>query len=375
MEDTNSDYTIVCGDFNLVLNPDLDSYNYKHINNPRVRQIVLNMMVECDLCDVYRQFNLDRRRFTWRRKNPVKQARLDYFLASSNMLDIIKNCDISLSYRSDHSIQQLDIILNNFNRGKGLWKFNNSLLENKDFLTLINSIIDEEKVKYALPVYDLKFLERTFSSISMTIEPDAFLEVLFLRIRGETIEFASILKKKQLNAEKNLIANIKALESVPQLNSINSELLLDKKAELEQLRNVKMKGQSVRSRLQWLQEGEKPSKYFCNLKNKNYIEKTIRKLKLSNGSIVTKQEEVLDHIRSFYENLFKNRDDNLLDIDLKEMGLEQWRPLEEMGTLITVQELVVVLKRMKSNKTPPPPYRWDHLRIFKKYFGAKLNIL
>ena len=76
------------------------------------------------------------------------------------MLDIIKNCDISLSYRSDHSIQHLDIILNNFNRGKGLRKFNNSLLENKDFLTLINSIIDEEKVKYALPVYDLKFLKK-----------------------------------------------------------------------------------------------------------------------------------------------------------------------------------------------------------------------
>ena len=108
-------------------------------------------------------------------ENPVKQARLDYFLATSNMLDIIKRCDISLSYRSDHSIQQLDIILNNFNRGKGLWEFNNSLLENKDFLTLINSITDEEKVKYVLPVYDLKFLERTFSSISMTIEPDALL--------------------------------------------------------------------------------------------------------------------------------------------------------------------------------------------------------
>ena len=193
------------------------------------------------------------------------------------MLDIIKNCDISLSYRSDHSIQQLDIILDNFNRGKGLWKFNNSLLENKDFLTLINSTIDEEKVKYALPVYDFKFLERTFSSISMTIEPDAFLEVLFLRIHGETIKFASLLKRKQLNAEKNLIADIKALESVPQLNSINSELLLDKKAELEQLRNVKLKGQSVRARLQWLQEGEKPSKYFCNLENKNYIEKNHKK--------------------------------------------------------------------------------------------------
>ena len=144
----------------------------------------------------------------------------------------------------------------------------------------------------------LNFWKKTCSSISMTIEPDAFLEVLFLRICGETIKFTSTLKRKQLNMEKNVIADIKALESVPQLNSINSELLLDKKAELEQLRKVKMKGQSVRARLQWLQE-EKHSKYFCNLENKNYIEKNIRKLKLSNGSIVTKQEEVLDHIRSF----------------------------------------------------------------------------
>ena len=81
------------------------------------------------------------------------------------------------------------------------------------------------------------------------------------------------------------------------------------------------------------------------------IKITLKKLKLSNGSIVTKQEEVLDHIRSLYENLFKNRDDNLSDMDFKKMGLEQRRPLEEMGTLITVQELGAVLKRMKSNKT------------------------
>ena len=350
LDDGNSDYTLICGDFNLVLNPDLDSYNYKHINNPRARQMVLNMMSEFDLCDVFRQFNPDRRRYTWRRKNPVKQARLDFFLASTNMVDVIKNCDISLSYRSDHSIQKLDIILNNFKRGKGLWKFNNSLLENKDFLTLINHIINEEKLKYALPVYDLKYLERSYSPISMTIEPDTFLELLFLRIRGETIKFASTLKKKQRNIEMNLITDIQALES--QANSVNSELLLDKKAELEHLRNIKLKGQSVRARLQWLQEGEKPTKYFCNLENKNYIEKTIRKLQLRDGSIVTEQEKILDNIRAFYENLFKNRDEKLLDIDFKKMGLEQRTPLEEMGNLLTVEELGRVLKKMKPNKTP-----------------------
>ena len=28
---------IIAGDFHLVLNPDMDSYNYKHVNNPDAR--------------------------------------------------------------------------------------------------------------------------------------------------------------------------------------------------------------------------------------------------------------------------------------------------------------------------------------------------
>ena len=71
-------------------------------------------------------------------KNPIKQARLDMFIASSNILDIINKCKIRLSYRSDHSIIELEILLNKFNHGKGVWKFNNSLLENTKYLNPIN---------------------------------------------------------------------------------------------------------------------------------------------------------------------------------------------------------------------------------------------
>ena len=37
---------IIAGDFNLVLNPDMDSYNYKHVNNPDARDQVLDMLVD-----------------------------------------------------------------------------------------------------------------------------------------------------------------------------------------------------------------------------------------------------------------------------------------------------------------------------------------
>ena len=42
----NNDNIIMCGDWNLVINPDLDTNNYLHINNPRARQEVLNSIEE-----------------------------------------------------------------------------------------------------------------------------------------------------------------------------------------------------------------------------------------------------------------------------------------------------------------------------------------
>jgi hypothetical protein len=38
-----------------------------------------------------------------------------------------------------------------------------------------------------------------------------------------------------------------------------------------------MKGKLVRSRAQWVDEGEKPTKYFCGLESKNYTSKIIPK--------------------------------------------------------------------------------------------------
>ena len=74
--------------------------------------------------------NLDVKRYTWRKKNLVKQARLDYFLVPSSMTDIIETINIKPGYRSDHSIVEMQITTSNFTHGSGTWKFNNSLLKN-----------------------------------------------------------------------------------------------------------------------------------------------------------------------------------------------------------------------------------------------------
>ena len=95
----NADYNILCGDFNVALDNEIDTFNYRHVNNPRARRAIIDLMRQYDLSDTYRDLHPDTKRFTWRRRNPVKWARLDMFLASSNILDIMNTCEIRASYR------------------------------------------------------------------------------------------------------------------------------------------------------------------------------------------------------------------------------------------------------------------------------------
>ena len=353
MNKTDTDYIVVCGDFNLVLNPQLDSMNYKNINHPRSRQILLHTMDELNLIDTFRYFHPHVKRYSWRKRNPVKQARLDFFLTSNTMSDIIDNCYIRHSYRSDHSIIELSITLNNFEKGKGVWKLNVGLLKNPDYVNLVNRIIEDEKLKYALPVYNIEYIKNTDKKLNFSIDPDKFLEMIYLRVRGETIKFASHLKNVNTKIEKKLIKEIENMESQENTN-LSSEILNCRKQQLEKIREEKIQGQIVRSRMQWLSEGERPSKFFCKLENKNFIEKTIKKLKLDNGTITTNQQEILENIGLYYKKLFQKR----------EMYSWNWANLisektdtpkitaSHLGDLVTSEEMSDALSKMKNNKSP-----------------------
>ena len=48
------DYTVICGDFNLALDQEMDTLNYKTINNPRAKKKILETMENHDLIDIYR---------------------------------------------------------------------------------------------------------------------------------------------------------------------------------------------------------------------------------------------------------------------------------------------------------------------------------
>ena len=342
-----ADHVMMCGDFNLVLDPLLDCHNYTNINNPQARQKVLQMINNLDLTDSFRHLNNNVKRFSWRKKIPLKQGRLDYFLTSHTMIDMIDSCDIKPSYRSDHSIIEINLAISNFVIGRGTWKINNSLLKNKEYLALINRVIDDEKERYCLPVYNIHYIKENFADLTFSIDDDLFLEVLFMKIRGETIKFATSLKKRQTSQEKQLLQDITNLEATS-LGQSNSTLLEDKKVELENLRKEKVRGHMIRTRLQWLNEGEKPTSFFCKLESKHCTEKTMKKIQTNSGTVVMDQKLILKEIENFYCNLFKSKDHNIENYNYKEeIKRANLKCVEkvQLGQEVSVTELGRALKK------------------------------
>ena len=376
IENNPSDYLIICGDFNMVLDPNKDSKNYKHINNPKARQKLKCILDNHNLIDIYRYRNPDSKKYTWRRKNPIKLARLDYFITSESLSDIVTNTDIIPGYKTDHSIITLEIKLNNFIRGRGTWKFNCCLLRDLNYLNLVNKTINETKSQYALPVYNHDNIDLIPDNlIQFTISDQLFLETLLLNIRGQTIKYSSYIKRKQNKEEEMLILEINEIENNNSIN--NSDLLEDKKIQLEEIRHKRLKGQMIRSRIISLDEGERPTKYFCSLENKNYLSKTIKKISIHN-KYITDQKLILSEIKSYYKNLFSNNDDQLTNVRLEDLfqnvDINKLTKSESdsLEGELTILELSNALSKMKNNKTPGiDGYPADFFKVFWakiKYF-------
>ena len=115
-------------------------------------------------------------------------------------------------------------------------------------------------------------------------------------------------------------------------------------AKLHKLRENKVKGQMVRAHLQWLDQGEKPTSFFCKLETKNYVDKTIKRIQTPDGSIITEQSKILQKVQEFYSKLFENKDNSL-----KSMATQKYLNCSILKKM-TVQTWVEKLQRMNWGK-------------------------
>jgi hypothetical protein len=182
----NNEYTVLCGDWNLVLNQYLDYENYSNVYNPQARDTALNFIEVEVFIDIWRQNNEIERRYTWKRFNPKRiQSRLDFYLISQNVVNFIIDTNIVPGYRSDHSGITLQFSFFNTYRGRGYWKFHNSLLKDEKYIGLVKKLLNT-LIKQHTTEHDTNNL---YENLALNINDQLFLETFFVVLRGETIKF------------------------------------------------------------------------------------------------------------------------------------------------------------------------------------------
>ena len=205
---------IMAGDGNLVNDFAKDTLNYKRLNNPKASQVVKNFKNKLDLLDIWRQAHPDTKQYTWKQHFHKKVGRLDFFLISEALLDIYWDSSIKYSYRSDHSPINLKLIVSKYKKGKGNWKLNNSLLNDRDLKEKIEVELELIVCTYACTPYSQDFVINNFKEIEIEfmIEIELLWEVLQAQLRNLLMSYAANKKRKQRSKESKLTNEISEME-------------------------------------------------------------------------------------------------------------------------------------------------------------------
>lgn len=97
--------------------------------------------------------------------------------------------------------------------------------------------------------------------------------------------------------------------------SVFGETLDNLNLELEKIRRRELEGFLIRTHCTWIEEGVKPTWYFCGLEKRQDVNKSITKISNTEGKIITNQEDILEEVKYFYINLYENKDLCLEDED------------------------------------------------------------
>ncbi len=260
-----NDNVILGGDFNLILDINMDRKGGSHRNTHQYRQILHTLgMIKSnyELTDIWRNKNPSIKRFTWRRKYPQPvSSRLDYWFISNSLADCVENVDILPSFYSDHS--EIFLHLKGFESnsvGRGYWKLNNTFLDEQTYIRGITE---------GIPTW------------LQELTPDSDSRSKWEYIKFRIKEFSSTYGKKRAKEraanEKELRAKLHDLEKKVDSNTderegvdLNHELDTTK-AKLTEIDYYKSQGLILRSRVNCYEKGEKSTQFFLNLESRNRI--------------------------------------------------------------------------------------------------------
>lgn len=259
-----ADAIVIAGDFNC--------YEYhldKFGGNVSCAKYLSDFCSAFKLVDAWHRLYPQRRQCSWFNSALSVGSRLDKIFVSESFMTSVINCEIKPLCLSDHDTVFLSFHFNDLcSRGSGLWKFNNSLLQDVAFSDYVSERMN-----------NLIVCLEHFPPVKL------WWDFFKNSIKAEIISFAKT-KRKNLSHER-VALTIEILRLKALLSAGDSSVV-----------------SSIRDLSKGLEEGEKPTPFFFKLEHERIQRNHISSILNSDGIEVFSYDEIeQEHVR-IYSDLF-----------------------------------------------------------------------
>lgn len=322
---------IIGGDFNT----QLDMLQSANEGFSRELDVLLE---EYNLVDIWRRKNPTNTRGTFHRNS--YSSRLDYLFAPEFLLPSISSVTILPEPLSDHSRVAMVVNAQKITRGPGFWHFDNTLLNDQDFVQEMRQHIEDA-------------LQEDFDN------PNSSWEWTKYKIREFCIAYKIAKNREQRALTSSLEKRLELLavrhdlsdssDVVQEVNSI--------KRELSEIRQHLANKAIFKAKAQWTQLGEKPSAYFLGLQKRQSKDKSITMLKDETGQLLTDPKDILAYEKRYFEDIYSEditKLDPIQDFPLTREDLPQVTDSHRMVNNLpfTPRDFFTALKQLNKGKSP-----------------------
>ena len=326
---------IVAGDFNCI-----ESERDKFGGNVTLSSDLKDLHAIYHLVDIWRKTHGRQTQCTWFNSVKTIGSRLDKFFIAQNLVSHVFSCEILPCVFSDHDSVNLILDLGDvFAHSPGLWRLNLDLLDDETFCAQVEEIIGNH-VLY----------QDSFPTIH------EWWDFLKTSIQLATQEFCK-RKQRKLHSDKVRVTNLLIAAKQELIAGDDSaKMTIDSlESELKTLHCVQNEAVKIRSRARWLEEGEKPTKYFFKLESSRARKNSVNSVYNSAGVEVSSQPEIEQAHFDFYRTLYSREqvDPNLQQELLMKVNLSlAENEIELCEGNVTLTEITRAVRGLSPGKTP-----------------------
>ena len=142
-EDFHDKKVIFAGNFNLIFDKNLESAGGNLLLKKHSLSEITKLNENLNLCDIWGVSNPHKKLFTFRQKHftGIIQRRLDYIFVSNSLQESVRKTEILFYHLIIPPVFCPFVNNDTFARGSGVWKFNNSLLLDIEFVKKLKTHI------------------------------------------------------------------------------------------------------------------------------------------------------------------------------------------------------------------------------------------